>query len=253
MDIVYILGKGSVWKDNEIRYSLRSIEKHLKDYKNVYIIGECPDFLTNVIHIPCNDYGDKHERNIMEKIKVACNTKEISDNFFFINDDHFLLKDVSCKNYPYYYKGLILDYITVRDFDDYRTALTNTFIELEGKPLNYDIHTPIIYNKKDFLKIMNKFSWENDDYVIKSLYCNSKGVKPVHLEDCKINQRLTTEQILEKLEGRSIFSVGDKALREVIMHYDKNKMRLFLKTNYPNKSKYERTSKTNEDVKSSND
>ena len=40
MDVVYILGKGSVWKDNEIRYSLRSIEKHLTGFDRVFIVGQ---------------------------------------------------------------------------------------------------------------------------------------------------------------------------------------------------------------------
>ncbi len=44
IDLVYILGKGSKWSDNEIRFSLRSIEKYF-DYRKIFIIGEKPESL----------------------------------------------------------------------------------------------------------------------------------------------------------------------------------------------------------------
>ncbi len=256
MDIVYILGKGSKWRDNELRYSLRSIEDHLTDYDKVFIVGELPAFLnTNVIHIPADDlYG--HERNIMEKIKVACKNQYVSDDFFFINDDHFLLQAVKSSIYPYYSKGLLLDYINDREFDDYRQALENTFNALINRRLssyNYDIHTPIVYNKKKFIKVMDSYDWENNEYVIKSLYCNTLGVTPVFIEDCKINKKLSIEQIEEKTKGHHCFSISDHAIHQGVHYFSKSKMRVFLKLTYPNKSKYEQTGETNEDVKSSND
>jgi hypothetical protein len=55
MDLVYVLGSGSRWGDNELRYSLRSVEKHLKGYNNVYLVGDKPDWVRNVTHIPKQD------------------------------------------------------------------------------------------------------------------------------------------------------------------------------------------------------
>ena len=44
MDIVYILGNGSKFNNEEIRYSLRSLEKFV-NFDRVFIVGECPKFL----------------------------------------------------------------------------------------------------------------------------------------------------------------------------------------------------------------
>ena len=63
MDVVYILGTGSTSNDNEIRYSLRSIEKYLIGFNVVYIVGECPKFLKGIIHLdfrPTKKQGKKY-------------------------------------------------------------------------------------------------------------------------------------------------------------------------------------------------
>ena len=52
MTVVYVLGTGSKWKNYELLYSLRSIEKNLKGFTDVVIVGELPSWIQNVIHIP---------------------------------------------------------------------------------------------------------------------------------------------------------------------------------------------------------
>jgi hypothetical protein len=107
MDIIYILGTGSKWQNNEIRYSIRSILKHCQDLERVIIIGEDPGFYhynDKLIHIPTADTAHK-EANIWKKVLKAAGTPEISDPFLFINDDHFMLKPFNAAVYPYYTKG----------------------------------------------------------------------------------------------------------------------------------------------------
>ena len=49
IDVVYILGDGSKWGNNEIKYSLRSLEKYGKNIRDVYICGNKPYFVNNKI------------------------------------------------------------------------------------------------------------------------------------------------------------------------------------------------------------
>src|SRR5690349_20419873 len=114
IDVVYPLGKGSRWKNNEIKYSLRSVEKHLQNYGKVFVIGEKPNFLANVNHIPAEDKHPIPDSNIFEKLKTACETKEISDTFLFFNDDHYLLEDFDAEKFPYFYHGTMAEYIKKR-------------------------------------------------------------------------------------------------------------------------------------------
>jgi hypothetical protein len=51
IDIVYVLGTGSNWSDNEIRFSLRSVFKNLTNIGQIFIVGEKPAGLKGFIHI----------------------------------------------------------------------------------------------------------------------------------------------------------------------------------------------------------
>ncbi|MFA9220547.1 MAG: hypothetical protein ACEQSL_05110, partial [Sediminibacterium sp.] len=156
MDVVYVLGIGSPWQDNELRYSLRSVQQYLKDFDRVFIVGERPAWLQNIVHVPCRD-GSQKERNIMEKILKVCAT-DVSDDFFFLNDDHFLLQETSTINFPYYYTGTLEETASTRHYmKPYTHSLRNTQSALmkNNYPQNYyDIHTPIVYSKKDFSIVM---------------------------------------------------------------------------------------------------
>ena len=56
--------------DDELRYSLRSVEKHLKNFGKVYIIGNLPSFLKDVVHIPYDDVDRSKETNIYKNINL---------------------------------------------------------------------------------------------------------------------------------------------------------------------------------------
>lgn len=189
--VVFPLGNKSRHRNLEIRFSLRSIEKHLEGFSDVWIIGERPDFLQNVQHIPATDPHEIPDRNIMEKVKLACHNPEISDPFLFFNDDHYLLADFKADQFPYYYDVTIWDKIKKRGYDSYGQRMQNTMKHLQanGKPTkNFDIHTPILYRKKEFIEIMDSVDWgKNHGFVIKSLYANSLNIEGTYLKDCKHN------------------------------------------------------------------
>ena len=74
IDVVYVLGKGTKWNDNEIRFSLRSLAKNVTGIRNVYIVGERPDFLKRVIHISYPDeLLNNADGNITFKSRNAIN------------------------------------------------------------------------------------------------------------------------------------------------------------------------------------
>ena len=194
-DIVYVLGKGSVFDNNEMRLSLRSIEKHLKDYGRVFIVGLCPDWLENVTHIKWDDTEKIPDKNIMLKLKKACETPEISDDFLFFNDDHYLLSPYSAPEFPYYYCKDLFTEVKKRRGDSYgqRTANTMEYLKKNDLPTKYfDVHTPIIYNKAKFLEhVVSAVDWKKTyhGFVIKSLYANSLRIEGQELDqDVKFQQ-----------------------------------------------------------------
>lgn len=232
--IILPLGHGSRNNDLELRYCLRSIEKHLTGYGDIFIVGEKPGWLQNVVHIPCADHGDKtydKERNIFTKIMTACADERVTDDFLFLNDDHYLLQDYRAGHFPYYYYGMLSEKRTVTD---YKNTIWNTQKHHgEINPYYADIHCPILYNKVKFIEWVAALDWwVHFGFAIKTVYCN--GILPLMVEypDLKINEPLTAAQITEQLTGRAWFSIGDKAFH--------GEIKKVLQDLYPKKSNYER-------------
>lgn len=229
--IVLPLGKGSRWNDTELRYCLRSIQQYITGYGEIFIVGERPAWLRNIIHIPAVD-GDKtydKEANIFRKIMIACNDHRVSETFLFLNDDHFLLQNYIAATFPYYMDGRLTDKRTVTD---YKHTLNNTLKVLDADPLYADIHCPIIYNKSAF-KAVAKYDWKTKfGYCIKTLYCHANKIDGQQYPDLKINEPMRYKDLVSQLAGRGWFSVGDKAREGDLLKV--------LSEIYPVKSEYER-------------
>lgn len=222
-DLVYVLGSASVHQNMELRYSLASVEKYLKGYRNIYIVGDHPGFDGNFIHIPAEDSGRNAQDNIKRKIEEACQTPELSERFLFMNDDFFFVKECDV-NFPYYYdSNLIKAYKAKRKPGHYKEALHNTIFALGGNDLplrHYDIHTPILYHKALFPEVMSRYNWNSKDgYVIKSLYTNTLKLEGKPLADCKINNPFTEDELQTFVSSRFILSIGDNAINDTLKDF----------------------------------
>lgn len=191
MDIIYPLGTGSLAKNFELRMSLRSVEKYLSGFNNVYIIGEYPEWLQGAIHIPFTEGSTVPDFNIMQKISKACELPEVSDDFLFMNDDHYILSPFDIKTFPYYCMGTLeAEYRTRPDGYGRRARSSMDYLKEKGLPTkHFDIHYPIIYNKSLFLKyVTNGPDWEKGKFIIKSLYANSLKIEGEETKDFKRNE-----------------------------------------------------------------
>lgn len=118
MDILYIIGKGcSDCENRELRYSLCSIEKYGKNVGKVYVVGYCPDWLSDeVIKIPFEqpwqkkkdseidtmDNLAKKHANLTASVLYAVDNSDIGDEFLVSMDDHIYIRNVDFDNYPFY-------------------------------------------------------------------------------------------------------------------------------------------------------
>lgn len=234
IDLVYILGSGSRWNDNEIRYSLRSMQRHLRFFNRVFIVGRLPEFLTNVIHIPAEDDGNSKEHNICRKIAVACRDVRVSRRFLMCNDDHFLLTPHVAPAFPFYYDGELQALLSRTDrTKPYGIAISNTIKHLTGCRLkNYDVHCPVVYNKTDFLNYLTGPNWSDlAGYLIKSIYCNKAGVPGEAINDIKIDGGYDCRYYEGWIHGRPWFSTGHRI--------DFDEMGKLMEKIFPVKSIYE--------------
>ena len=247
MDVVYVLGNGSKWRDNEIRFSLRSIERNLRNVGNVIIVGERPEFLQNVIHVQAKDIfepGLNADGNIITKVLAACKFEGLSDNFLFINDDHLVLQDINIADVPSLHKG---DMTTFKEkywkLNFWRGRLKRTMEILKTKgytTLHFDCHTPILFNKNKFPEVVKQFDYQDGiGYTMKSLYGNNEyAADGILLTDQKktIFKHYTLEQIEDRLKGIQFMSFNDVGLNQ--------SLKLWLIENFSSKSKYEKDTAT---------
>ncbi len=241
-DVVYVLGKGSRWNENELRFSLRSITENLSNTGNVFIVGECPNYLENIIHISAPDIFNpavNADGNITTKILAACEYDRISDTFLFINDDHLVIKPMNIANVPPFHKGQMDTYP-----DDYwnfnhwckRLELTKDVLLSKQLPcFNFDCHTPILIDKDKFKTIVAGFDYKTGiGFTTKSIYGNSVlANEGVYLTDQKktIFKHYKLQEIKERILPAQFLSFNDQGLND--------SLKWWLIENFPNKCKYE--------------
>lgn len=194
-DILYILGRGSKHDDKELWLSLRSLEANCKDAGRLFIVGNCPRWVEEVVHIPMEDTYVA-EVNAFLKILRACET-DISNDFLLMNDDFFMLQPFSAKDYPYFCRGWLEDRISD---DPYGKSIEKTcdFLKEHGKPkpIDFDVHCPIRLNKGAFSLLKDTAeSVKKDDtgLLCRSLYGNIFNKTGVGCKDQKIRKDIWEE------------------------------------------------------------
>jgi hypothetical protein len=216
MDLVYILGTGSRWQDNEIRYSLRSVERYVPGAR-VFVVGSMPAWLTGVEHVPCKDVYPHKLKNAFFKIRQACLNPAIGERFVLMNDDFIFLRPV--KEFPTCNIGTLAGYIQEHPTQGgyYYHANVDTLHALRAAgmedPVSYEAHTPMVLEKKKVMAIMKALDWKETGYLLRSVYGNTyPPERGRRIEDVKIYDLAG----LKKLKNGAIISMDD----HVIQHQD---------------------------------
>jgi hypothetical protein len=234
MDLLYILGTGSVWENNEIRYSLRSVEKNVLDLGKVFVVGECPDWLTNIEHISCPDAYNIKWRNGYTKILKGCECPDLSEDFLLMNDDFFILKPIRACDYPYYVVGEIKSQSSFFKADFLTSPVaTKKSLPFSGHSvLNYAVHRPMRINKKEYLE-MPRADLKMRGFSPRTFYGNYYN-KPA---------KMVKDINLTPLSSEKVFDEAVKERREIGIFSATAKSKVFrewIHKKFPNPSKYEK-------------
>ncbi|MFP4448488.1 MAG: hypothetical protein ACLFPH_07110 [Bacteroidales bacterium] len=222
-DVVYFNTKKTFNNHLELRFSLRSLQQYVTGIKDVYIVGALPDWVNQekVKFIQkADNYRRNKDANIIKKMIMCCVDKQISDPFLYVNDDHFFTKKTKANEFPFYHKGeLYSDSSNAM----YRSRINTTRSMLKEKKLpilNYDVHTPILIYKEQFLKSFEGIDYAETYMVMKSWYMNNwigfdKGVE---ITDCKFNgsERRSLLKLKPLVKKRPCFSTSDILSKQVL-------------------------------------
>lgn len=229
IDIVIPYSSRSL-KHTELIFALRSIEKYLSGYRNIFIVGQLPPCISGIIHIPMEEdvRSRFRDRNIMLKILKACKDQRVSDNFLMWHDDHMLLKSIYAADFPTVHHGIMNP-----GPGQYGETKQNTMRKFGERINDYDSHCPILFNKELFISSVPTLNWQlKFGFCIKTAYCLMNGIEGSYYEDLKIRHIPTRAEIYQAIAGRLWFSTFDKC-------FDGSDMREVLEELYPEPSKYE--------------
>ena len=191
MDVVYILGSGSLANDEEILYSVRSLCKNMLDLGNVYVVGEMPQHLPAVEHYFTDDPYPEKWRNAYHKISFACSIPELSDEFLLMNDDFFMLAPFSGDDFAFY---------ALKDSNGGSCGAHS-----------FQVHCPIRICKEWW----QKMPFDLKGKACKSprtFYANFYGAPPTFIEDPVLRVGERVPDIYLQLRGKKFFSISDHAM-----------------------------------------
>ena len=257
MDILYFYKKTK--DDFELRHSLRSVEQHAPWARKIWIYGDRPDFLTTntsvAEHVPDSFATEvldiqRPVRNTFQMLFLTSLIPELTTEYVWCSDDHFLLKD-----YP------IEDARKVRYLEDLRTAKRpaqpglwkaqlwhthDTLRRLGYAGINYETHTPIYFTKR---RVLTAYC-DLRDFVAADRWHGIMGASSI-LNHAHKHENMTIHSIAE--EGSRVGWAGsvrpsyDQVLRDTagktfLFLNDENltdATRRFLMTRFPDRSRFE--------------
>ena len=213
MDVVYILGHGSLSADEEIKYSVRSLERNMLDLGAIYVVGSKSKYLPWVKHISAYDEYPEKWKNMLYKVRLACEDEQITDEFLLMNDDFFMLEPFHGSEYPFYRakRG-------------------------DGGPngmYSFQLHCPMRINKEWFLQMPLSLDMSGT-YSPRSFYANFFRAPATPGEDCILRVGEGVKSFDEQVAGRDCFSIGDTLMT------DKD-FRMWLDQLFPEASRVEAT------------
>lgn len=258
LDLVYPYRAGSSGGE-ELRYSLRSMECNFLNLRDVWIIGDKPQWASDQIrHIPfehvkrlrSNEYAKN--RNITEKMLKAAMTPDISEEFVYAADDHYLIRPWSRDDFED--KALVLEDLNnfpkeflnprtrpIAGLSEWQRALWITYDRVRAEGYygwNYETHTPKLIDKGKLLQTLAMHGIAHGTLLWQTAYFNThwqvhraldarrSQIKAGFYESCD------DAEVDRRLEHATFVNHNDKGMTPYL--------RTAIASRFPGKSKFER-------------
>ena len=245
MDLVYLLGSGSRLSNRELRWSLRSVERHCRNVGRVIVVGDDPGFLsTEATFMPYADLTDMKHMNMLAKVLHVIRTGLCTEEFLVSSDDHVFVGPADLDRYPFWCRGWIPG--SYPRLTGYRRGMleTRALLSSRGYPAarwagHYDMHVdPKYADEVVSLAADGRFLGSEPTYGYEpfELFINVKAsherVVPVPRIDIKLKKFRGQEAFAEWARGYDSVSYADSA-------FEGGAFIRFLDRMYPEPSRWE--------------
>ena len=209
-DAVYIYKSNG--SDEELRYSLRSVEKNFP-CKRVVICGSRPRGIAPDIQMELAQFGATKWERARYTIERIAKNEDLTEKVWLFNDDFFILEPV--ERFPAgWHNGSLPK--AIRSLEErhngptrYSEAMTRTLRFLMERRMprkNYAVHVPMLLERGKILETIRTFPAGG---LFRSLYGNQHALTGPNAPDVKIHS--TTEKIPD---GATIISTSDRSFRD---------------------------------------
>lgn len=224
-DIVYIL-RNDIDSD-EIRYSLRSVEKYFPHGK-VWFYGGKPAGIEPDEYVKVIQQGASRYAKVTNTIRQICMNDDITEDFWLFNDDFFVMQQIT--DLKPMISGTISERVQriVDKFgfkSKYAKMLEHTGDVLHAKgydTLDYALHVPMLINRRKALEALQTFPGEP---MFRCIYGNYAGAEAEIMSDVKVFENE------EPLKDTPFMSTDNKAWGAKAGEY--------LRGRYPDPSRWE--------------
>lgn len=227
-DIVYLLKNGP---NEELRYSLRSVEKNFPHGRVIFVGGSPQDIMPD-IYIEVRQDSPTKWINTRRNLLMAVQDERISKDFWLFNDDFFIMADYDKTQAEF--DGDLMAHIKEVEKrhgmiqSRYTKLLRHLHKTLTEKgienPKNYAIHRPMLINRTKALKTLQDFP---EEPMFRALYGNINQIGGHQVADCKFTPWLKPSTL-----GATVISTEDNSFK-----YDRIGKRI--RQTFPEPSRWE--------------
>lgn len=227
-DLVYVLGPT---EGPELRYSLRSVAKHLP-HRKVWLVGTIPAWVRNVETIPLPPVEGQY-LNMRQSWEAAANHPDVSASFVAMNDDYMVIEPIESVADHTLHRGEFWPHYKqltkVKMWKNpWMVAMKTTAMWVHDRnQLAYECHSPLLYDKQRLRKVLAGFP-PDTPFAIGEVYelAGAGGVGRLS-HDTKVG----SGRVVDKL-GTPFLSTHDDAFR-------KHEIGKFIRDMFPDKCMYE--------------
>jgi hypothetical protein len=248
IDIYYpYFQREAIWQ--ELRYSLRSLQKYLKEDFRIWIVGDKPDWIKNINHIPherCEGMQENSTYDAITKLMIFCNNPLTGQDFIRIYDDSYLLTDISfekIKRIRALYKYEEMPFESGTWWNQLRKTLD--ILVKKGYPgWNTETHFPEFFNKFKMQWIIDAYKARENRLLTSSLYYNTlfPNMNPdifskewgIQFYENQDNEYYSSSDgdLEAKCHGKLFMNHNNSGLTE--------NLKRFISARFPEKSKFEK-------------
>lgn len=236
----------SLYSDfQELKYALRSWEKHCKEPFEVVLVGFKPDWITNITHLPHQRLLDIRENLVADAVSKLSTFLDYFQGTDFVRtyDDIFLLQDLTLDELKEVYglkhiKGLLQN--------TWRQQKTRT-IQVLGKKFNgyhTESHCPEFFNTNRMRRVIKKYDPFVNRLLTSTLYYLEYETKVELIDKTKVKAGFygfdswDSYGLYHSINELTHICEGKKFLNENEQGLD-GELKKFISLQYPNKSRFE--------------